>query len=326
MSVESRRNARTLREYNNFIDAILGNSLHYDFRDKDKCVTNYIDYMINRTQMMFKWEGLPDSIPEREIELMLQIGGCIAFYEYKDSLYIFNGGLGGEPNPYYMPTIFTIANPALKLSVNARIGIDCEVVSNDTLYRGLIPLFSRYATLLTENELSMQIALINSRIPALISSDNDRTTKSAEKYIEDVERGKLGVIASSAFIDGIKTQPYGATSNTNIITNLIESEQYIKASWYNEIGLNANYNMKRESINSYESQLNNDALLPLVDDMLQCRKRGIEKVNKMFGTDISVSLASSWEDNEQEINAAHEQISNNWKDEGGEDNVMSEKT
>ena len=56
--------------------------------------------------------------------------------------------------------------------------------------------------------------------------------------------------------------------------------------------------------------MNNDALLPLVDDMLKCRERAIEKVNEMFGTEISVSLASSWEDNAQEIELEHEQLSN----------------
>jgi len=79
--------------------------------------------------------------------------------------------------------------------------------------------------------------------------------------------------------------------------------QYTKASWFNELGLNANYNMKRESINSDESQLNDDALLPLVDDMLNCRRLAAEKVNAMFGTSISVDFASSWQDNQQEIDA-----------------------
>ena len=107
---------------------------------------------------------------------------------------------------------------------------------------------------------------------------------------------------------------------------MIESEQYIKASWYNDLGLNANYNMKRESINSGESQLNDDALLPLIDDMLQCRKNAIEKINSMFDTSISVSLASAWEDNQIELeNAQENENSDNRKDEGGEENEVSEK-
>ena len=325
MSVEERRNARNLREYNKFISELIG-GCKYDFSDKSECVNIHIRYMLNRTQSMFKWSGLPDSIPQRNLELILQCNGCAGFYRYNGNLYAFSGGLGGEPNPYYMPTIFTIANSALKLTVNAEIDKNCIIVPNDSMYMGLLPLFSRHATSLVENELSIMVALINSRIPALISSDNDGATKSAEKYIADIKDGKLGVIASQAFFDGIKTQPYGATSNTNIITNLIESEQYIKASWYNDLGLNANYNMKRESINSGESQLNDDALLPLVDDMLQCRKNAIEKINSMFDTSISVSLASAWQDNQIELeNAQENENYDNRKDEGGIENEVSEK-
>ena len=136
----------------------------------------------------------------------------------------------------------------------------------------------------------------------MISASDDRTKASAEKYLEDVANGKLGVIAESAFLEGLKSQPYGHTGNTSL-TNLIELMQYQKASWYNELGLNANYNMKRESINSGESQLNDDALIPLVDDMLRQRELGAEKVNEMFGTNITVKLAYAWEDNQQELDA-----------------------
>lgn len=327
MSVESRQNARNLREYNRFIDELIG-GCDYDFSDKKNCINTHIRYMLNRTQSMFKWSGLPDTIPQRNLELLIQCNGCAAFYRYNGVLYAFSGGLGGEPNPYYMPTIFTIANPALKLTVNAEIDKDCIVVPNDAMYLGLLPLFSKYATSITENELSIMVALINSRIPALISSDNDGATKSAEKYIADIKDGKLGVIASQAFFDGIKTQPYGATSNTNIITNLIESQQYLRATWFNDLGLNANYNMKRESINSGESQLNDDALLPLVDNMLECRQKAVEKINAMFDTSISVDLASAWKDNEIELENAQQEteISDNRKDEGGADDELPKKT
>lgn len=298
-----------VRHFNRYICGLLGGSVLYDFADKEKCVGQNIAYMLNRTQSMFKWSGLPDSIPERSLELFLQVNGNVAFYRYNEELYVFTGGLGGEPDPYYMPTIFTIANPALKLSVSARINEDCIVMPNDSLYMGLIPLFSRYATGMVENELSMRLAIINSRIVDLISAPDDRTKASAEKFLEDLERGKSGVIAENAFLDGIRAQPYGSTANANALTNLIEMEQYLKASWFNELGLNANYNMKRESLNTSESQMNNDALLPLVDDMLKCRRLAAEKVNAMFGTSISVSLSSSWEDNAEEIQLEHDALS-----------------
>ena len=284
------------------------NGLLYDFKEKESCVCNHISYMLNRTQSMFEYDGLPDTIPERVIELFLQTNGHICFYEYNGSLYVFKGGFGGEPDVYNMPTLYTISNPYLKLSTTAKIGENCVIIPNDSLYIGLMPMFERYSSALVENELSMNIATINSRIISLISSGDDRTTKSAEKYLSDIESGKFGIIAENSFLDGVKSQPYGATSNSNLITNLIEYEQYLKASWFNELGLNANYNMKRESINSGESQLNNDMLLPLVDNMLKCRETGIYKVNEMFKTNITVKLSSSWKDNKEEIKLSQSKI------------------
>lgn len=313
-----------VRNFDKYIYGLISGFPEYDFKDKQRAIRHHITYMLNRTQSMFKWDGLPDTIPERSLELYLQINGNACFYKYGKDLYVFTGGLGGEPDAYYMPTIYTIVNPALKLSVQAKIGKDCVVMPNDRMYIGLMPMYSRYATQLAETELSMRCANINSRIIDLISAPDDRTKASAEKFLDNIEKGDLGIIAENAFLDGIKAQPYGSTSNSNTLTNLIEFEQYTKASWYNDIGINANYNMKRESLNSAESQLNNDALLPLVDDMLRCRQEAAEKVNKMFGTNISVSLDSSWEDNELELEAAQEQLSAGQASEEAEQNNTEE--
>ncbi len=256
---------------------------------------------------MFRWDGLPDSIPQRSVELYLQINGNCAFAEWEGKLYAFTGGMGGEPNPYYMPTTYVVSNPALKMSKMYNIDEDCIVCPNDSLYIGLMPMLRKYATMLTEVELTTDIANVNSRIATLLSASDDRTKQAAEKYLVDLRDGKQGVIADKSLLEnGIKAQPYAQTGYANMITNLIELQQYIKASLYNELGLNANYNMKRESLNSAESQLNNDALLPLVDDMLRQRQIAADKINKMFGTNIKVGLASAWEDNAQEIELEHD--------------------
>lgn len=308
-----------LTRFERYLNSILPGFRGYDFRDKRYNISRQIQYMLSRTQSMFEWSGLPDSIPQRNLELYLQVNGNACIYKYNDTLYAFTGGLGGEPDVYYMPTIYTIANPALKLSVNAEIGKDCIVIPNDSMYTGLLPLFQRYATGMVETELSIWIASIQSRLVSLISAQDDVTKASADQYIADVFDGKLGVIGERKFFEDLKVSPFTTSGTSRAITELIELMQYQKASMFNEIGLNANYNMKRESINSGESQLNNDALLPLVDDMLKSRQVALEKVNSMFGTSISVSLNSSWEDNEIEIEKEQDEI------EGGE-NDDSEET
>lgn len=303
-----------LTRYDNYIARLIRGE-PFDFCDKEKVRDQHITYMLNRFQRMSKIKGLPDTMPERDVKLMLHINGHFGMFEHKGELWGACGGLGGKPNPYYMPTIYTIANPGLELSKTFDIDKNITIIPNDSLYVGLMPLFERYSTALAETELSIKIATINSRIMSLISAPDDRTLESVNKYLEDIKRGELASIGENQIFDGIKVQPYGASNNTNGITSLIELEQYLKASWYNEIGLNANYNMKRESINSGESQLNNDMLLPLIDDMIETQNRAFEKANKMFGTNITVELASAWEDNQEEIDKALDDMT---EPEGGE--------
>lgn len=297
----SKNNSRT---YSYYFDKF-GLNL-YDFNDKERCQRNYIMYMLNRTQRLFEYKGLPDTIPQRMLEFMLQINGFACFAKHNGKLYAFYGGLGGEPDEYYRPTTCVVSNPALKFSDTFKIHENCVIVRNDSFLYGLIPLFSRYATAMVENDISFRMASINSRIEMLLSAPDDATKKAAEKFLEDLADGKLGVIAENAFLDGIKAQEVGRTMRT--FTDLIEYQQYLKASWFNEIGLNANYNMKREKLSTTESQMNNDALLPLVEDMLENRRQCIEEVNEMFGTEISVDFASSWEKLVEEMEAESNQL------------------
>lgn len=273
----------------------------YDFRDKLKNISDNVSYMLMRTQTMFKWSGLPDTIPADYLEQYLQILGVCAITEINGDLYALYGGLGGEPDAYYQPTLFTVANPYLNFSGELKIGTDCAIIKNDTFYKGLIPLDQKYASQLAENELSLNMASINTRIQQLLLVRDDSTKEAADKFISDIVEGKLASLSDKSFFDdGTKTLPMTSSGSTNTLGDLIEYEQYLKASWFNELGLNANYNMKREALNSAESSINDDILFPLVDQMLDERKKGCERVNALYGTDISVELSSSWKDNKEE--------------------------
>lgn len=289
-----------LNRYNKFIDALLprigsfGNIL-----DKKQGIYNYTAYMLDRTQEMFEYRGLPDTIPARMLELYLQVNGFACIAEANGNLYAFFGGLGGVPNEYYEPTECIVSNPALNFNKTLKINEDCIIIKNDAMYAGLMPLYSKYSELMTENDITFRTTSINARIAEVISASDDPTRAAAEKYLKDIEDGKLGVIGEGAFFDGVKVQA-GARDVTARVIDLIEYHQYLKASWFNELGIQANFNMKREALGADEVQLNIKALLPLAQNMLECRKEGVDAVNKKFGTNISVDFKSVWKDTEEE--------------------------
>ena len=127
----------------------------------------------------------------------------------------------------------------------------------------------------------------------LISASDDKTKQSAEEFLRKIQDGDFSIIGENAFFKGVNMQT-APTTNSVYITQLIELIQYYKASMYNELGLNANYNMKRERLNLGEVSMNVDVLLPYVDNMLKERQDAVEKINAMFDTEISVKLSSSW--------------------------------
>lgn len=267
---------------------------------KDDLIRLQFISFLNKTTRMFKYSNLPKTIPSKDLETILQLQGyAIIAKDNNGDLYAFSGGLGGEPNPYYLPTLAVVANPSLRLNKNYTIDKECIVMLNDSYYQGLAPLINKYSNLLVECELSLKQAVINARIPTIVEADNDSTKASAEEFFNQiVNGGKFGVVMGKQFFEGLKSFPFN--TNTTNIKDIIEVLQYLRGTFYNEIGLNAQFNMKRESINSAESMANEDILLPTIHTMLECRKKAIEDINNMFSTNISVEFDSTWALNELE--------------------------
>ena len=267
--------------------------------DKETVFKNYCKYTFTRTQSMFVYTGLPDTIPVQYLEKYLQQNGSCCIAEVNGNLYALIGSAGGECDEYYQPTEYTVANPYLNLSKTFKIGEDCVYCRNDYEANGLIPLISRYCGLMTENLLTVRLADINMRMMNLLSAPDDNTLQSAIKYLQDLEKGKLGVVGESPFFEGLKLQSNHVGSGDYMI-QFIELQQYLKGSLYNELGINANFNMKREALSGEEVALNDDALMPLIDDMLKQRRTMCDELNKMFGLNVSVDYGSAWHSNVME--------------------------
>ena len=293
----------------------------YDFDkgiDKPLALRAYICYFLDRLQSMFTWSGLPDTIPQKWLESYLLVDGQCAVINTDKGLFATNGGMGENPNEYYIPTKYIVTNPWLPEGSTAgkQYTIDGDdknavLVRNDTYTVGLMPLLVKYCTQMVENDITMSIADIWVRATVALSAADNQTRESAEQWLRDLRKGKLGVIGEAPFLAGnqnesLRTNPIGTVAGT--LTDLIEYHQYLKAGLYNDIGLNSNYNMKREAIMSNETKLNDDALHPLIDTMLACRKEAAEEINKLFATNISVEFNSAWADNEKENEAVMEQI------------------
>lgn len=285
------------------IDYLDYGKLRYKPKNKTRNALNIIKYMLNRTNMMFRTEGAPDTMPNRELELRRQMNGHLLGIKHEGKLYALPGNFAGVPDANGVPKQYLVVNKALNLSKLYNIGEDCVLLRNDSLCMGLLPLLEKYAYLMAENELTMANVITLCRAMLVFTGDKDNDIPEIKNYLQALDKGDIGVIGTEKFISKngtVEVQP-GAVQAGSIFTNLIEMEQYFKASMWNELGLNANWNAKRENLTQSENLMNTDILMPLIDDMRRCREDGWKEFNEMFGTDITVSLDSAWEDNDIEM-------------------------
>ena len=266
-------------------------------KNKNLLIDFHFGMALSKTLTIFKYGNLPDSIPQRELEKILQLNSFAYWLKKDDKLYVFFGGLGGRPNEYYLPTDFIVANPYLQFFKTVKVNEEGVLMWNDYSHMGLYLMIRRYAELMAECDITLRFGLINARLVSVFYANNDNVKDSAEEFISDIEEGeKLGVILGEQWTDengDFKVNDY-RKANAQDLKQVMELQQYLKASFWNDIGIQANYNMKRESINESESAMNEESLKPFVDEMLQCRKDALEKVNKQFGTNITVEFSSSW--------------------------------
>lgn len=262
-------------------------------KDKDKATAFIIDNVLQKTLSMFHYGNLPPTMPQNELENILQRFGFAVIAEVNGNLYALRGGLGGVQNAYYKPTIATVANPYLNLTKDFVIenNEDAVLFKNDYLCGGLIPIIGKFAVPLVDANISLNTAAVLSRLQLVISASDDQTRKSAEMYVEKLLNGDFSVISENAFLSGVKVQN---VDYPLIIKDLIELTQYYKSNLLAEIGINSQFNMKRERLTENEVLLNDSDLLPFVENMLYERKTAVAAINEKYGTEITVDLKSVW--------------------------------
>lgn len=274
---------------------------------------------------MFKYNGLPDTISQRTLELFI-LGGSAKLFHFNEKWYCGVGELGGVFTSDFLPSISTLTNVGLKgfsgkefKILTKEIANDqdqlskinkndyCVVIPNDDLYCGVYDDLYHYAEIQTETDITLKFGLYNSRIPSIAVTNDDETKTSFDTFYKAIIEGKTcggedgsSQVMGSALYDSLKSVPYNNV-HVNQLKEVIEVKQYNKATFDQTYGINNNSNSKRESLNDGEIEAYEDQLLPMVDEMLRNRKEGIELFNKISGLNVSVELTSLWKTRREKI-------------------------
>ena len=258
---------------------------------KESCTYNvkygyWRDALFERVMKLFVWENTGDLKP-KEIEQRLILKGHCGIAEYKGELTAFYGSFYGVTKYMDEWTNYIVRCPIY--TGEKKIGTDVVVIDNNSLRNPTFELVHHYATMLAHTEVSLINCLINARdsggVP-IASTEKQKT--SIREYQNQLFNGKYGVVTD---IGNLGVTYAGSDRKTQQdLIDIMETREKLIKSFYSDIGVRSAFEKRNNTVQA-EVEADTSLLLLNLADMLKCRERACEEVNKLFGTNWSVHVA-----------------------------------
>lgn len=281
-------------KYANGRKGICDFGLNYDF---------YFRWLTNKVISCLVIRGAPSSINDTYIKTHLILDGNIVVTDFGDDIYGCIGNLGGEPDEYYIPHSFIIANPILGSKTvywrdfkdHKQNGVLISNTAVDSLGCGLFggglyDLIHQTATLLADNIISINCAQINGRVTAFFTADSESQAVAGENILKTMYAGAPYKVLRQDIVEKINVNPIAQTGHAQTITQLVELHNYIIANFFQSIGIKSNNVMKKERLITDEIESQDDFVQLSILEILSSWQKGFDEVNRLYGTDISVEL------------------------------------
>lgn len=252
----------------------------------------YIDYYQRLKELalnVFEWRNLPPTVDERFLELTLYDKGyCLYFNDDVLGNLALTCTIGGRLNVYRIP-IYRKA-----FSVNG-YNKDCTaedsvLIFNNYLHTPTDLTIRLYAKRLYEIQRTIDVNVVSQKTPLLILTDEKERLTMKNMYMQ--YDGNQPVIFGSNTLDTnnfqvLKTDAPYVSDKLIILLHQVWNEALTF------LGIENSNADKRERLVSDEVSANYGHIEAQRNVMLNAREQACDQINRMFGTDISVSFRSN---------------------------------
>ena len=273
------------------------------------------DVLINYLAPMFKYEELPDSIPEEFIERFHILNGDIAVWKlddpnafrYKDELIVSCCGYADKPDVYGIGERVIATTLSGYVKEDLKEGESCIVIHNNSLYTSDMPIICYFTDMFTEMFTSLKTNIIYSRLKPVfkVSDDKERAAvlEAFTKIKDDSE--PIQITSSNVLAEALAEAGANPTDTIKVldITDVKNADklQYIVKCiddafrwFFSMIGqaIQGNGKLAQQTVDEVQGTTSMSFILP--NDRLKMRRKGWEKANKLFGTNVSVDFSDAW--------------------------------
>lgn len=260
---------------------------------------HYFGMLYNAASSVIKINGIDTIETERDyfFENLLLIGNILIFKK-GGKVYAIHGCPGGEPDAFRNPQKLVYSNIKLGSGelTEGKDGVFVYLTPADRLFcytqygGGLYSLIASTAQLLADNTSSINCAQINGRVQTIFTSESVQEAKTAEATLKDMYAGKPYRVLASEILAKFQAQPIAQSVTSSMLMELVELRQYMLAQFWNSIGLDANFNMKRERLITAEVEANSAALKVPIQTILEELNMGFDKARETFGVELHAEL------------------------------------
>lgn len=244
------------------------------------------DELFERCMKLFKEKT--DPIPSHEIEVRLIIQGHVAIAPLSYELTAFFGEPNGISKYRDRKPFYCVHSPVY--SGNLKVGENgiCEVIYNNRLANPLFDLIHHYAILLAHTEVTYITECVNARVGAGVPvATTEKQKRSIKNFLASIFNGKFDVVTD---IGNLGLNYAGAHINvTQGVEPLLNARKLLLCDFLEHIGVKTGLNKRSNSV-ADEVNADTPSLLINLNDMLEQRQEGFERVNKHWGVNWSVEL------------------------------------
>lgn len=256
-------------------------------------LSNYFKkYLFQKLLSVYEFDGLPEHWEENFFKYVLFGIGWIGIVETdKFGVLALNCGLGGY-TVQYQPAWITIANPKLRGMLRPTIGVDCEIIKVQPDYGSVMDIVSYYADILAICSETASVNIMNSKNAFVYVAKNKASAESFKYAYDQMASGQPAVVFDSKMTDkegNLNIQYFSNNlAQQYIAGDILDDMKKWEDRFDSEIGIpNANTQKKERMITDEVNQNNQDTQAKAIL-WLETMQKDIEKVNKMFGLNISV--------------------------------------